>query len=76
MPCGGSMESITCLTGRIRANLYRVTPIFLEIFLCWTKSGLMVFTGGGVKVVVVRRILSGIFKRLNALGRFKVGVIR
>jgi hypothetical protein len=36
----------------------------------------MVFTGGNVKVMVVRRFLSGIFNLLNAFGRFKVGLIR
>ncbi len=36
----------------------------------------MVFSDGDVKVVVVRRFLSGICNRLNIFGCFKVGLIR
>ena len=58
----------------MRGTLYRVTPIFLAILICGTNSGLMVFADGKVKVVVVRRFLSLVFNRLNAAGRFKVGL--
>ena len=73
--CCGSMGSMICLAGRVRATLYLVTPIFRAILICLTKSGLMVFTGGDMKVVVDLRILRGIFKRLNAWGWFKVCAI-
>jgi hypothetical protein len=58
----------------MRGTLYRVTPIFLAILMCGTNSGLMVFADGTVKVVVMRRFLSLVFNRLNAVGCFNVGL--